>query len=514
MHHVDTAAQPRSATDRVAVSSQLPAEIFQGYDTFAACALATAVGGKSSTDSAQERCHYTVCDSVESLYTSIDISASAAASSAFGTMDAKTKYVNQLSLTTTSIVMVVHASKIVGRTTFTKVSLLPDAGPPPASDDELIRFHRAYGDSFVSEIVTGGEYIATYTFYCQDVSERTQVQAALSASGISPGGKVTAKIEAAIQQVLSTTSVHISFDQVISGFSDLPMPIEQEMIQFALDFATHVPSTPAVLSYETTGYEHVKGLIDSPWAPVTANRGLLQGKDGIINAQASALVSLENQANSIDKVYKAYNYRGDKLLGDRKAVIGQDKLELTAAIQALDGNPTIPFKPLTLDSLTYGNPVLAFDGPDVPFEWGGTGGDAFNDVTRQSVREAVTLDRVQLRGGEMVDQLACTYSNGLAISHGGGGGGPSPALVLGPHEYIKTLSVRAGGTLDYLKVTSSAGQATEAGGGGGDAYTWTVPDGSVVVGLAGRCGGRLDRVGPMVCKFNPATWEAQSVPLT
>jgi hypothetical protein len=510
MHHVDTAPQPRSATDRAAASSQLPGGIFQGYDTFAACARSTAVTGTPKTTDAREGCRYAVCDSVESLYTSIDISASTAANFAFGSVDAKTKYVNQLSLTTTSIVIVVHASKSLGVTQFTDV-WLRDGVDPPRSDDQLITFHRTYGDSFVSEIVTGGEYIATYTFYCRDASERTQVKAALRASGISGEGKVAANLESAIQQVVSTQSVQISFDQVISGFSNLPMPIEQEMVQFGLDFATHVPDTPAVLSYETQGYEHVKGIPEGPWAPVAANRLLFQGRDGI-NAWAPALVSLENQANSIGKVYDAYNYRDDVLLRSRKAGIVQDKHELKAAIQALDDNPTIPFALPEPQSLTYGNPALAFDGPDVPYEWGGDGGDPFKDVTRQSVREAATLGRVQLRGGGTVDQLACTYGDGPEISHGGDGGGPSPALILGPHEYIKTLSVRAGGTLDYLKVTSSAGQSTEAGGGGGDAYTWTVPDGSVVVGLAGRSGGRLDRVGPMVCKFNPATWEAQSVP--
>jgi hypothetical protein len=518
MHHDDTAAQPRSAADRAAAGSRLPAQIFQGYDTFAACALSTAVEGTSPTDGGQERCHYTVCDSVESLYTSIDISASAAASSAFGSVDAKTKYVNQLSLTTTSIVMVVHASKILGTTRFTDVSLRPGV-QPPGSDDELIRFHRAYGDSFVSEIVTGGEYIATYTFYCRDISERTQVQAALSASGISPGGNVTAKLEAAIQQVLSTTSVHISFDQVISGISNLKMPIEQEMIQFGLDFATHVLDTPAVLSYETQGYEHVTGMIPvgphtDLWAPVTANRSLFQGRDGI-NAQAPALDSLENQADWIGKVYAVYNYQDDTVLRSRKADIVQDKQELKTAIRALDGNPTIPFVPPQLQSLTYGSPVLTFDGPAVPAQWGSdNGGDPFSDVTSQSVRMAVKLDKVELHGGNRVDQLKCTYSNGQATSHGGNGGDWYPAITLGPHEYISALWGHASGDLGNLKVITDKGQSTEAGRAGGDQFSWTVPPGSVVVGLSGRCGNRLDRVGPMVCKFNPATWVAQPVPLT
>jgi hypothetical protein len=515
MHHVKTAARPRTGTDRAAVGREPPGQIFQGYDTFAgAYTLSTIVGGKSVTLNGREGCSYTVCDTVESLCTSIDVSVDAAADFAFGSVDAKTAYVNKLSLTTTSIVIVVHAHKILGRTQVTDASVPPE-WQPPGDDKELIRFHQQFGDSFVSEIETGAEYIATYTFYCQSASERTQVQAALSASGIAGGGEVSANLESSIQNVVSSQSVRISFAQEIFGCTDLKLPIEQNMIQFGLDFPTHTPNAPAVTSYKTKGYEHATGMIRDDkqaelWKPVIANRRIFHAPDGV-NAQAAALVALENQVESVRTVYDVYNYTDDEVLRSRRLGIADDKRKLKEAIEALDDNPTIPFEPPKPQSLIYGSPVLTFDGPAVPdgCEWGGSGGEEFLDVTRRSVREGVTLVSIQLNGNQKVDQLACTYSNGLTTFHGQGEGKSVPAFPFGDHEYIGALAGGAGATLDRLKVTSSKRVSTEAGGGGGDPWAWSVEPGSVVVGLAGKCGRRLDRVGPLVCTFHPATWETK-----
>src|SRR3712207_4023292 len=147
-----------------------PATVMQGYDTFSASGRATAVTGDTSTVGAVDRCDYTVCTSTESLNTALDISASISAEFGFGGVDAKSEYVRKLETTSTSVVIAVYASVVSGTTVVTNPRLKDGVKPPDAAG--LDAFFQGHGDSYISSLTHGGEYIATYAFHSQTRTEQ------------------------------------------------------------------------------------------------------------------------------------------------------------------------------------------------------------------------------------------------------------------------------------------------------------------------------------------------------
>jgi hypothetical protein len=485
-----------------------PVDVFQGYDTFSGRGRSAAVQGMAKAAGGSQQCNYTVCQSSESLYKALGISAEVAASFGFGGVSAKSEYVNVLETTSTSIVIAIYANKVLGRQQYTSVQLR-DGLRPPRTRPEVSAFYQAHGDGFVSDITMGAEYIATYTFYCQSIEERTRVSTELQARGISMRGQVSARLQTAIEEVQRMNLSRSGFRQQVLGFSNLRLPKPEEMIEFALSFGTRTPDAPIVIGYETSGYEHVPGMDAQAWAQVRANRELFGDNSGgrSVNGQAAALRSLVNEVAWIRHIYHAYDYQQDTDLADRRMQIDRDVEDLRDAIRELEKDPLVPFSEPKLESLAWGYPVLNFDGPVQPVAWGEHGGAEFSDVARQAIRAGRILREVLLTGGSYLDSIASTFSDGTSIWHGGTGGREAPPLILGEHEYITELVVRAGRYVDQLEVISSAGQRTEAGGEGGVRSSWKVPQGWVVVGFGGRSDWYIDRIGPLVCAFKPATWK-------
>jgi hypothetical protein len=128
---------------------------------------------------------------------------------------------------------------------------------------------------------------------------------------------------------------------------------------------------------------------------------------------------------------------------------------------------------------------------------GGPHGDAFNDLGLLPAAPAVAT--VSLRAGRRVDQIGMTLSNGYVLSHGGGGGSPS-AMTLATGEYLTSARLCTGQHDGHTRVFYAAfgtdrGRTLAGGSTTGSCTTYTAPSGWQIVGLHGRSGDEVDRLG-------------------
>ena len=514
---MDTQGSPAEPAEGVRATP--PAAAMQGYDTFSASGRATAVAGDTSTIGARGRCDYTVCTSNQSLNSALDISASISAEFGFGGGDAKSEYTRKLETTSTSVVIAIYASVVSGTTVVTNPRLKDGVKPPDAAG--LDSFFQGYGDSYISSLTHGGEYIATYTFYSQTRTEQQKVVAALQAHGVAMSGSVSGSIDVAVGQVASSEQVRVSFSQQLLGFSGVPLPQQDQMVAFALGLSGRTPNTPTVVAYETEGYEHVPGMEPRVWGPVLDARDLFldHSLSTGVGGAVQAIDAMLSQTAWMRRVYAAYGYTLDAELASRARAVEGDAATLRTFIRRLQRDPTQSYTLPALPSLEFGLPVLNVTSPVLAGPWGGGGGGAFWDVNMQTILDGAPLRKVVVwASSAAVRRIEATYGNGPAVSHGGTGGdkgAPLQPLVLEPGELISSMSGRYGATLDHLTLTTTRGQTRDGGGPGGGPFSWTVPEPAgakytVVVGFGGRYGADLDALGPMTSTFSPASWQGRA----
>jgi len=292
-----------------------PVAIFQGCDSITNAGRSTAVTGRSSNAGAVTQLYYQVCYDSSSLQDALNVSGSASASFGFGSASAKADYVDDLSVTNTSVSIVVYSNRIVASQTCTDVE--PAVALPVA--DTLNGFFQAYGDSFVNQLVLGAEYMATYVFYSQSKSEQKKISEKLKACGITEGGTFSASLQTSLDQAQQSIDTRQTMQQLITGFTDLAAPASDQVVQFALDFSGLVPDAPTVVSFATLGYEHVPGM-NEVMQPIVATRSLYD----TLSADYAALKQVHNQCRWLSTVYAAYLYGGDSSIKANDVLVVTD----------------------------------------------------------------------------------------------------------------------------------------------------------------------------------------------
>ena len=71
---------------------------------------------------------------------------------------------------------------------------------------------------------------------------------------------------------------------------------------------------------------------------------------------------------------------------------------------------------------------------------------------------------------------------------------------------VVDIAGRSGKRVDHLTFKTSNGDVLDGGGGGGDPFNENVPNGSFLLGFAGRCGSELDQIQFVYGTFLPARW--------
>lgn len=353
----------------------------QGFDTFT-----NSVAGNQCVKQnvlppgqAAPSCNISVCTSVEQLNTSLGISASASASYGAASVSDKASFVQSLQVTTTSVTVVVYANSP------TTSTLSPVEIVAGRSMSDATKFCAAYGDTCVTTLTTGSEYMAVYVFYSQSKDEQTSVTNTLTANGVVGGANLSASLTTALTTTMSSTTTRTTLQQQIYGVTGLTFPAASDIASFALTFGTIPPNAPTVISFATTGYEQAfatapPGTAPHSWANVVTNRtSYLVGANGTPGyaQELAQLHALQSQIAWIAGIYQVYSgpkipVFSDPQLQSAKDQVTADINTLVALINSINAAPaTVPAAP-KLSSLSLGSPSLACSALPVAGQvWGG-----------------------------------------------------------------------------------------------------------------------------------------------
>lgn len=116
-------------------------------------------------------------------------------------------------------------------------------------------------------------------------------------------------------------------------------------------------------------------------------------------------------------------------------------------------------------------------------------------------------EKVSVRAGNRIDQVAFTYQ-GSTVS-AGGTGGTYQELTLANGEYITSMQVckakkswTSTYRICYIKMTTNLGHVLEAGKKKSEVFTFTAPQGYAIAGLHGCAETEVDRIGAVYMKVN------------
>jgi jacalin-like lectin domain-containing protein len=487
-----------------------PVALFQGYNTFTSAGRSTAVEGDSRSGGANAQTFYEVCYDISSLRRALNVSASVSASFGFGSVDAKSSFVESLNITNTSVTIVVYTNVISESLTQTNVRLAVDR------PGDIEAFCRVYGDSYIGQIVTGAEYAAAYVFYSESIEQQRSLTATLKANGIGASGSLSGTLQASLNEVQKQVSTRKALRQFMSGFKNPVFPDADGIIRAALSFGAKTPDSPAVIRYDAVGYESVPEMPAS-FSSVVATRDLHTGigaQNGLVDDYAQ-LGASSNSIVAIKAVYQTYGYVADTTLTERGTRINDDIARLDALFRAMATAPTATYTRPPLPGLDFGEPSLfVIVGRQGPF--GGHTGNPFQQVDERSVAEKSVLSRFSAAGGSWLDRITFQYSAAqgtVEYTQGGSRGVPSEVMILQSAERVTEISGTYGGYVNSIELVTSFGNRFRSWPPTPQAaphtFSWKAqPGATVFLGFAGRSGGYLDQLSIVTATFQPARWSA------
>ncbi|MGD8914499.1 MAG: jacalin-like lectin, partial [Candidatus Thiodiazotropha sp.] len=129
--------------------------------------------------------------------------------------------------------------------------------------------------------------------------------------------------------------------------------------------------------------------------------------------------------------------------------------------------------------------------------YGGTGGIGFNDVNQ--VTGSAKVSAISMRAGSRIDQLALSFDDGRAFSHGGNGGSQY-SLSLEEGEYLTSLGLctgeKNGSTrVFYASFKTSLDRTLSGGAATDNCAQIEAPEGWQIKGFHGRAEDEVDNVG-------------------
>ena len=468
----------------------------------------TVPGGANSHVSVQ------VCKGVVALSQALQIKQSLSAEYAeIFKADEKMEFVRKQKATSETISIVVYARHESRVVTASNPKLIADPMPETAE-----AFAKGYGDSFVSSLVSGGEYYAVYTFYTETVEKQEELRLELQVKGIVSGLEIGGGFEMAIDNFTKTTKTAWQFDQQISGIENPSLPNRKDMIDFAIKFPKTAPDSPVVISFTTTPYENIpKFPLD--FTPISANRSYFVGGNlsGGLTASLLEVVSLLNKIDWLRGIYDCYGYEGDTKLDELADQAEADLEAIRKQFAEYQDHPARRFDKPALPSLKKGIPVLTFSKGATSLIGRKDGGGPFDypGGTEEALHSQRRLAWVKLRAGADLDRIQFRYHDihgeGPLLSYGGDGGTDSNAVTLDHDEFILDGLVRMSddGRLHRINLTTNKRTPIAAGGHDGHEVNLQVPPNVIVLGFQGRCGAKVDAIQLVYAQLQPAKYKAR-----
>ena len=225
-----------------------------------------------------------------------------------------------------------------------------------------------------------------------------------------------------------------------------------------------------------TVFETQNGLTDA-WV-------LLE--DGGVNPTVETICdnpSLINTCETVDKVL----YRGSKQLTLEATYFNYESSKFLQS----DGSILSDHNPITVNYTWTVSNSLRQSG-----YWGGPHGTWFNDL--DSIPSKPKTSVLIFRGGDRLDSVGLTLTDGTTFTHGGTGG-TAVTLTLGSSEYWTQAELcqgqKSGETRNfYILATTSTGRTLASGTSTSDCATFSAPSGWQIVGFNGQDGDEMDQL--------------------
>lgn len=387
---------------------------------------------------------------------------------------------------------------------------------------DLDEFVRLYGDSYISQVNMGGEFIGVFTFRSETREEANTVEASLRAGGLIKGIGIGAGFHQALEEVSRNSKIDYEFLYHVSGATK-PQLRPQDIAEYALAFNATMIERPTVLDLTATGYEKVPG-ISSLFDPVAKNRDLFTGSGGLIRQQ-TRIEGLQNQIKQVKHRLRAYGVTlPDEVALDSAMQMTIDDLQALHNLKKVYlETPSVELELPRLESLRLGTPQLAATVISDPSTCVGDPNDqdgtpfAFPYDHQQAVRNGVRIKGLALETGRLVDKLVVHYCDqkGTVEVHeyGGSQGKDSGSIELNEGEGINEIYSEFGTGLDKLLLTTD--RLTLGGGGNrGDRdhpVHWQRAHNQTVLGFSGRSDnhpkGVVQQLTATVATFEGIRWE-------
>lgn len=515
-------------------------DLFQGIDTFSLEAKSKVVVGEPTRHpTATQEALVRVCTSYEEIQQAVEVDASVAVSYGVFEVDAKSKYLHTMDVSTYSVTVILYASTST-QTDLGSVSLPSTIREGLGSEDAVLDFVRQYGDSYVSQLVEGSEYIGYITFKSRNEEEKTQVEAALHGKGVVGGVSVDTSLATKLTDLCNTSTVEFQIDNKVFGTTKAgPLPGKDptdipNMVAFAMAFPTVKADEPETISFQTRGYEDLLGT-QVDFGGVTANRAAFNGTPAELGwgGKCTQLQLAFNAGNSLKDFYSFYGHTDTRF--EEKLRDVQSGLDAVFRfIRDVSQDPLTPAQLMDPPALEYGVPTAQYkvDVGSPPGFLNGGGGAAFLDVSVDQISQMVRLVSLEVWHGDWIDQVVATYSTQYpptttSKTHGTPGGAALPVWTIAEGDFVAAMRGATAWThantyvlVQGLSITTRTGQKYSTADDD-SSYNQEWPQGDAVgvnrlapagtvVGFAGRSGNSLDCIQPLVVTFT-TVWKPHSL---
>lgn len=381
------------------------------------------------------------------------------------------------------------------------------------------------GDSYVTSISTGAEFIAVYSLATQTEQEQTSLVNDLSASGITDGVNLSADFQTKLDEMHSKYNLSISFQEKTFGVPGWDG--KNSLVEFALNFAKYARKQGGGNHTFKETFESLYTLADDATQrdgleAISSNIQKISEEDPWSSKQSLSKLNIQvvanlNQTQSLFDIYTFYNANPEFL---EDLAINKEKLEtarsaISKIVENFNSDPASPIEPSTF-------PVIDDTIPDLRFEvsqssgYGNPGGSPF-DVTDVGGSRAILIlacchiSKIQTWAGEDINKLTLTYSftkgEDVKKEYGGNGGTDLGRFDIDQGNWISGTAMwfhkgsGAGGLLAQLKVETTSGAAYNAGqdphSGNYVGLPIDIAGGWRLLGYSGRAGSKVDILYPV-----------------
>jgi hypothetical protein len=490
-----------------------PPKLFQGVDTVRGDARNTIVKGAYSVSESATSQLLKVTVDFQSFAESTEINQSASVG-LFGASE-KINFVKQVERSSWSINMTIRSSYIIGTAEVSNADLDLSEFNFEEPKDRLSFFNR-YGDSYISSVTLGSQYLGIFTFHLNSESEHNSTMTSLEAGGLLSAVSFDAGLQTNMSRFFADTKAQVTLSQTAFGVGGVALPAFDDMIEFARKLPELPVISPAVIRSSTTGYETL--LPAGSFDAVAKNRDYFVGS-GFTKGVYTDRTTIKDQINQLDSIHGIHDTYGydEPALKTAKQAANDDLAKLDAQIEQYKTRPEDVFVKPALPSVQKGRPGVAFDS-NVSDAWGGTGGFPFDDVGRISdfISRRQRIYSLRLHSGDYVRALALQYKNANGETekekvHGEQAGTRGQDLFIENGDRIGSITGCSGAYIDQLTIQLSPSGKSAGAGVMRDnlgKIDWSPKEGQTVIGFRGYSGANLDGLQAVWVQFKPTTWKA------